>query len=964
MKKPCYLFFILFASFLSLQTTSAPLQASEPPTQPILRIEAGMHMAGISKIAMDAENRYLVTASRDKTARVWELATGKLIRTLRPPIGGGNQGNLQSVAISPDGTTIACGGFTGFGWERSFVIYLFDFQSGLLKNRVTGLPSAIFHLIYSKDGKYLAATLGAKSGIRLFRTSDYSLVAEDKDYGDSSHGADFDASGRLVTTSMDGYTRLYEIRMESLSPLKILAKRKLHRTRLPHHVAFSPDGSKIAVGFMNSTEVNVLSGKDLSHLFSPNTSGAKDGNFKCVTWSPDGRFLYAGKGFGRPIIIRKWSDAGRGRYRDLRASNWGINHILPLKDGGIVFASNAPDFGVFGPDDKRRIYQSSPNADFDDNFGGFLISKDGTTLRFSYEISGKSPAQFSIANRLLQPKTLRDPTAGLQKPIMADISLNITDWEFKTNPKINGRELNLNKYDISRCFAISPGRKAILVGGNEHLYLFDWKGDRKWNVPIPGMACAVNISGDKRVAVAALTDGTIRWYRMSDGKELIAFFPHNDRKRWALWTPSGYYDCSEGAEELIGWHVNQGKEKEAAFYPVARFFEQFYRPELITEVARSLDPDKTVLARLGEKERVNMETAIKLPPRLSFISPKSGEVLDREDITIKVMAEDMGGGVDEIRLFHNGKAISEETRDLKLIPGGKFTEKAFSVQMVEGLNRFTALAFSKERIESNPAEMTLTFKGVSKESDLHLILIGINRYKNPALNLNYAEPDALSIRDFFASAPVKRLFGRVYPYSLINEKATKDNVKKLFEEVKEKARVQDTVLFYMGGHGDIVGSEWFFIPHDVVTPELEESVQKGGISMKEITETVKGFRAQKVFIVIDSCKSGRIVTAMTGFRGYEDRKVLIQLARSTGTYILSASTDQQFASEVKELGHGVLTYAILEGLGGKAGERKITVEGLIHYVKNRLPDLTEKYRGAPQWPVSWGTGMDFPLVLY
>jgi len=963
MKRPNGLSLPLVAPVLSLLLATTPLQA-EPPAEPILRIEAGMHTASISKIAMDAENRYLVTASRDKTARVWELATGKLIRTLRPPIGGGNQGNLHAIAISPDGTTIACGGFTGYEWERSYVIYLFDFQSGRLKSRITGLPGTIFYLIYSKDGKYLAATLGDRSGIRLFRTSDYSLVAEDTDYGDSGSGADFDAGGRLVTASFDGYTRLYEIRMESPAPLKILAKRKLHRTHQPHHVAFSSDGSKIAVGFINSTEVNVLSGTDLSYLFSPNTSGVKAGSFKCVTWSLDGRFLYAGKDHARPLIIRKWSDAGKGGYKDLSATNSGINHILPLKDGGIVFASNAPDFGVFGSDDKRRIHQSSPNADFRYNFGGFLISKDGTTLRFSYEISGKSPAQFSIANRLLQPKTLQDPTVGLQKPIMFDISLKIADMDFKPNPKIDGRELNLNKGDISRYFAISPDSKAILVGGNGHLYLFDWKSDKKWNVPIPGMTWAVNISGDKRVAVAALADGTIRWYRMSDGKELLAFFPHKDKTRWALWTPSGYYDCSEGADELIGWHVNQGKDKEAAFYPVARFFEQFYRPELITEVARTLDADKTVLARLGEKERVNMETAIQLPPRLSFISPKSGEVLDREGVTIKVMAEDMGGGVDEIRLFHNGKATSGETRDLKLIPAGNFIEKAFSVQMVEGLNRFTALAFSKERIESDLAEMTLTFKGVSKESDLHLILIGINRYKNPALNLNYAEPDALSIRDFFVSAPVKRLFGRVYPYSLINEKATKDNVKKLFEEVKEKARLQDTVLFYMGGHGDIVGSEWFFIPHDVVTPEVEESVKKGGISMKEITETVKGFRAQKVFIVIDSCKSGRIVTAMTGFRGFEDRKVLIQLARSTGTYILSASTDQQFASEVKELGHGVLTYAMLEGLGGKAGERKVTVEGLIHYIKNRLPELTEKYRGAPQWPVSWGTGMDFPLVLY
>jgi uncharacterized caspase-like protein len=103
---------------------------------------------------------------------------------------------------------------------------------------------------------------------------------------------------------------------------------------------------------------------------------------------------------------------------------------------------------------------------------------------------------------------------------------------------------------------------------------------------------------------------------------------------------------------------------------------------------------------------------------------------------------------------------------------------------------------------------------------------------------------------------------------------------------------------------------------------------------------------------------------MSGLRGYEDRKVMKQLVRSTGTYVMSASTDKQYAAEVKELGHGILTYTVLEGLQGKAGEKKVTVESLIQYVKNRLPELTEKYRGVPQWPVSWGAGMDFPLALH
>ena len=54
---------------------------------------------------------------------------------------------------------------------------------------------------------------------------------------------------------------------------------------------------------------------------------------------------------------------------------------------------------------------------------------------------------------------------------------------------------------------------------------------------------------------------------------------------------------------------------------------------------------------------------------------------------------------------------------------------------------------------------------------------------------------------------------------------------------------------------------------------------------------------------------------------------------------------------------------LLEGLNGKAGSNKVTVEGLIQYIKNALPDVTAKYRGAPQYPVSQGYGTDFPLVL-
>jgi WD40 repeat protein len=64
-------------------------------TAPILTVETGMHTAPIRGMAMDAANRYLVTVSNDKTARVWDLTREGdpvLSAVLRPPIDAGKEG--------------------------------------------------------------------------------------------------------------------------------------------------------------------------------------------------------------------------------------------------------------------------------------------------------------------------------------------------------------------------------------------------------------------------------------------------------------------------------------------------------------------------------------------------------------------------------------------------------------------------------------------------------------------------------------------------------------------------------------------------------------------------------------------------------------------------------------------------------------------------------------------------------
>src|SRR5688500_2586093 len=96
-----------------------------PSTHPFPRPEAEMDTAGIWRIAVDSKERFLVTASADKSARVWDLANGKLLSILRPPIGHDREGELYAVAISPDGSTIAVGGFTDCYGCTQNPIYLF-----------------------------------------------------------------------------------------------------------------------------------------------------------------------------------------------------------------------------------------------------------------------------------------------------------------------------------------------------------------------------------------------------------------------------------------------------------------------------------------------------------------------------------------------------------------------------------------------------------------------------------------------------------------------------------------------------------------------------------------------------------------------------------------------------------------------------------------------------------------------
>src|SRR3989440_2361528 len=215
--------------------------------------------------------------------------------------------------------------------------------------------------------------------------------------------------------------------------------------------------------------------------------------------------------------------------------------------------------------------------------------------------------------------------------------LSVTGWEDTYTPRLNNTPLKLKQYESSRSLAITPDGERFLLGTEFYIRLFNRSGQELWNVPAPGIAWAVNISGDGRLALAAYADGTIRWYRMTDGKELLAFFPHKDRKRWILWTPSGYYDASPGAEDLIGWHVNNGRDQAADFFPVGQFRDKFYRPDVVAKILKTLDEQLALKEANEEAGRKQQQADLKqmLPPVVEIVSPSDGAEVTSNEITVR-----------------------------------------------------------------------------------------------------------------------------------------------------------------------------------------------------------------------------------------------------------------------------------------------------------------------------------------
>jgi hypothetical protein len=180
---------------------------------------------------------------------------------------------------------------------------------------------------------------------------------------------------------------------------------------------------------------------------------------------------------------------------------------------------------------------------------------------------------------------------------------------------LDGKPIQIETRDIARSVAIHPDGNRFILGTSWSLRALQRDGKELWQHPVPSEAWAVNISGDGRLVVAAYGDGTIRWHRMDDGRELLAFMPLADRKNWVAWSPEGFYAATPGVYGVLQWEVNHGPNAAAATVPVSAI-QKLRRPDALPLIIQGLETARALgIADLAAaRSEVQIVTGAEKPP--------------------------------------------------------------------------------------------------------------------------------------------------------------------------------------------------------------------------------------------------------------------------------------------------------------------------------------------------------------
>jgi WD40 repeat protein len=926
-----------------------------PDTTPIPRPETGLHTAAINQIVVTHEGR-LLTASDDKTARLWSAQLTGDSLVLRVPIGLRSEGALYAVAASPTKNSAVVGGSTGIDWDKAGSVYGFDLTTGKMTGRITGIPGTIRVLTYSRDGRYLA--IGSGSGwLRVIDIDGKSMAMDASICQDMLVAARFLGDGRLVTTCLDGFVRLYDA---SFHPQ---AEYKFPEQQRPWHFAVSPAEDQLAIGSLDNAKITILSLPDLKPVSELTGDPQQRGNLSIVAWI--GESVFGAGTYGNvqgSKYLRTWNTRTQ-QTRDIFIAEDSVTDLTPLPDGKLAYATAEPSLGIIDPVSAATTTRKRTIADFREAFEGvFAVSEDGATVDFGLQQKGRAPLRFDLTNRTL----VADLSArnDMHKPV---IPAALTHWRNESHTALNSTPIALDQNEQSRSAASLAEHDSTLIGADFSLQFWQ-AGKLLWHTPVPGTAWAVNLSKNGRFALAALGDGTIRWYDTTDGHELLALLVSTD-ERWLAWTPEGYFDHSDGAASLIGYHVNQGKKDNPKFVLSEQIHERFYRPDLIGKAVIANGTVPPTSASIDDAKAVVAEHNAPLIRLVSWCThgqctnttspndiPQTRNV-DSAEVTLRFAVKDTGGGIGNVIIRRNKATVA--TRALQT---GETTKNAAGESIVEekvllepGDNLVTVSAFDADQtIDAGEAiRLPLHYETITPDAPtLHIVSIGIDQYaaSDKLQKLDNAVNDAKGIIEILSNN-TKGLFAAVKSTALLDEQAGLAKIKQALIQVGKTAKPNDLVVLFLAGHGISIDGRYYFLPYDakLTGTNIKEQIKATALTQKNLSELLSALPTSRVAVLIDSCNSGAFAVLGSVMQNPSQQRAWTgSLAQNTGRFVLAGTSNEQEALDGIN-GHGVFTAVLLDGLSGKADQelggnrdKRINIAELLAYARQRVPEEAHK----------------------
>jgi WD40 repeat protein len=123
------------------------------------------HIDAVYALAFTPDGKRLVSASADRGVKVWDVVTGERLYTLSEPTDG-----LNTLALDPAGKRVAAGGL-----DRTIRVWSLGEKSGTLLNSLIAHEDAILQLAWSSDGKYLISSSADKE-VKVLNADDLSVV--------------------------------------------------------------------------------------------------------------------------------------------------------------------------------------------------------------------------------------------------------------------------------------------------------------------------------------------------------------------------------------------------------------------------------------------------------------------------------------------------------------------------------------------------------------------------------------------------------------------------------------------------------------------------------------------------------------------------------------------------------------------------------------------------------------------